>query len=38
MDKSDTRLSTAKDEMVVRALILEGGMSTVTFKTDTMKL
>ena len=38
MDETVTSFSSAEDEMVARALILEGGLKTVTFKTDMMKV
>ena len=38
MDEPATRLSSAEDEMVACAPILEGGMRTATFKTDMMKV
>ena len=34
----ETSFSSAEDEMGARALILEGGLRTVTFKTDIMKV
>ena len=37
-DEPDTSFSSAEDEMVVRAPIIDGGLKTVTFKTDMMKL
>ena len=38
LDKPETSFSSAEDEMVALAPILEGGLRTVTFKTDTMKV
>ena len=38
LDEPETSLLSAKDEMVARAQIIEGGLKTVTFKTDMMKL
>ena len=38
LDEPETSFSSAEDEMVVRAPILEGGMRTITFKTDMMKV
>ena len=36
-DEPETSFLSSEDEMVVHAPILEGGMMTVTFKTDRMK-
>ena len=36
--KPDTSFSSAEDEMVACTPILEGGLRTVTFKTDMMKV
>ena len=38
LDEPETSFSSSKDEMVVRAPILEGGLRTVIFKTDMMKV
>ena len=38
LDEPETSFSSAEDEMVARAKILEGGLRTVTFKTDMMKV
>ena len=38
MDKPETSFLSAEDKMVVHAPILEGGLRTVTFKTDMMKV
>ena len=38
LDEPETIFSSAEDEMVEPAPILEGGMRTVTFKTDMMKV
>ena len=37
-DEPETSFLSAEDEMVVHAPILGGGLRTVTFKTDTMKV
>ena len=37
LDAPETSFSSAKDEMVARAPILEGSLRNVTFKTDMMK-
>ena len=37
LDEPDTSFLSAEDEMIARAPILEGGLKTVTFKTDMMK-
>ena len=37
-DEPAASFSSAEDKMVARALILEGGLSTATFKTDMMKV
>ena len=37
LDEPETSFSSAKDEMVVHAPILEVGLSTLTFKIDMMK-
>ena len=37
-DEPATSLSSDEDEMVARAPILEGGLRTVTFKIDMMKV
>ena len=38
LDEPETSFLSAEDEMVARALILESGLSTVTFKTDMVKV
>ena len=38
LDEPETSFSSAEDEMVARTPILEGGLSTVTFNTDVMKV
>ena len=38
VNEPETSFSSAKDEMVAHAPILEGGLRTVTFKTDMMKV
>ena len=38
LDKTETSFLSAEDEMVSRAPIIEGGMRTITFKTDMMKV
>ena len=38
LDEPETSFSSAEDEMVARAPIIEGGLRTVIFKTDTMKV
>ena len=38
MDEPETSFSSAEYEMVARAQILEGGLRTVTFKIDMMKV
>ena len=38
LDEPTTSFSSAKYEMVAHALILEGGLRTVTFKTDMIKV
>ena len=38
LDETERSFLSAEDEMVARAPILEGGMRTVSFKTDMMKL
>ena len=38
MDKPAKRFLSAEDEMVVHVAIIEGGLRTVTFKTDMMKV
>ena len=38
MDEPGTSFSSAEYDMVARAPILEGGLRTVTFKTDMMKV
>ena len=38
LDEPKTSFSSAKDEMVASALILEGGLRNVTFKTYMMKV
>ena len=38
MDKPKTTFLSAKYEMVACAPILEGGLRTITFKTDMMKV
>ena len=38
LDEPETSFSSAEDEMVVRTPILEGGLRTVTFKRDMMKV
>ena len=38
LDKPETSFLSAEYEMVTRAPILEGGLRTVTFKTDMMKV
>ena len=37
LDEPETSFLSAKDEMVLRTPILEGGLRTITFKTDMMK-
>ena len=37
LDEPETSFSSTEDEMVAHAPILEGGMRTLTFKTDMMK-
>ena len=37
-DESETSFLSAKDEMVARTPILEGGLRNLTFKTDTTKV
>ena len=38
LDDPETRFSSAEDEMVVRATIIEGGLRTLAFKADMMKV
>ena len=37
LDEPETSFSSTEDEMVAHAPILEGGLRTLTFKTDMMK-
>ena len=38
LDEPETSFLSAEDKMVARTPMIEGGMSTVTFKTDMMKV